>query len=630
MVDQLVFAAGSNVLMAACLAIVALVAGRLIRRPVVSHVLWLLVLARLVAPPLVGLPVLPGNVARADVLHQGESSVERVANVLPDVTPSRGESEPSRAEAATVSPTKVWKIDPWRAMLGLWLASAALILAVALVRIVRFRGLLSRAEEAPSELLRAVDLTATRLGIRRVPRILLVPDRVPPLLWSAFGSPRVVLPRDLFDRLRPAERNTLVAHELAHFKRRDHWVRYLELVVGAVFWWYPVAWWARRALRAAEEQCCDALVLGSLPGCARAYAESLCTTAEFLARPVTATPAVATGSGDARNLKARLMMILSETTPRRFPRMAAGILALAAVVAVTIHPVRAAISPGVRTGGGDAVTLRLHRADVKDVMGLFSQLTGMTFFADPGIGGLITTELDAAPWYDVLADALEGVGLSYTLENRMVRVASARTLAAEAGVTRAQAPRPVFTGDPINLTLKDADVVDVLETITGVVGLELELGPGVSGEVTVSMPGVPWDEMLHTVVEICGLSYELTEDGVLRVFRPTNAFRPDTTSLEGKADFSKADARIEGNGGRFEKVPYADAALTGVVEAGTSRYALVRMEKGAGVVMQGTRFADGAVSAIADDRIVMTVDGTGSSVEMLIPRTEVRISTTTN
>ena len=67
----------------------------------------------------------------------------------------------------------------------------------------------------------------------------------------------------------------LLLHELAHLKRRDHWVRWLELVVAGLYWWHPVVWWARRALREAEEQCCDAWVVWAMPDRSRTYASCL-------------------------------------------------------------------------------------------------------------------------------------------------------------------------------------------------------------------------------------------------------------------------------------------------------------------------------------------------------------------
>ena len=47
----------SNGVLATALALVAAVAGRLGRRPALTHGLWLLVLLKLVTPPLVSVPV---------------------------------------------------------------------------------------------------------------------------------------------------------------------------------------------------------------------------------------------------------------------------------------------------------------------------------------------------------------------------------------------------------------------------------------------------------------------------------------------------------------------------------------------------------------------------------------------
>ena len=91
------------------------------------------------------------------------------------------------------------------------------------------------------------------------------------------------------------QRATLLAHELAHLRRRDHWVRCLELLVTGLYWWLPVVWMARHALREAEEQCCDAWVVWAFPDAARSYAETLLDTLDFLHRSHQTEPLLASG-----------------------------------------------------------------------------------------------------------------------------------------------------------------------------------------------------------------------------------------------------------------------------------------------------------------------------------------------
>ena len=153
------------------------------------------------------------------------------------------------------------------------------------------------------------------------------------MIWSLGWRPRLILPRDLWKALDERQRSTLVVHELAHLRRGDHFLRFFELFVTALFWWHPLVWWVRHALRDAEEQCCDAWVVWAFPDAARSYAETLLETIDFLNHSKGAEPLLASGFGKVHHLRRRLTMILSETTPRLLGiRGALGLLGLAALL----------------------------------------------------------------------------------------------------------------------------------------------------------------------------------------------------------------------------------------------------------------------------------------------------------
>ena len=203
------------------------------------------------------------------------------------------------------------------ALLVLWLAGTAGWSALALRRTRCFGRLLRFAEPAPDWLREEVATLAGRLGLRRAPTVWLVPGRLPPMLWALGGAPRLLLPAGLLESLTPQQRATLLLHELAHLRRRDHWVRVLEILVTGLFWWHPVVWWARRELREAEEQCCDAWVVWALPGAGRTYATALLECLDFLSDAPAPLPLGASGLGHTDDLKRRLTMIVRGTTPRR-------------------------------------------------------------------------------------------------------------------------------------------------------------------------------------------------------------------------------------------------------------------------------------------------------------------------
>jgi type IV pilus assembly protein PilQ len=74
----------------------------------------------------------------------------------------------------------------------------------------------------------------------------------------------------------------------------------------------------------------------------------------------------------------------------------------------------------------------------------------------------------------------------------------------------------VYTGEPIDLSLKDADVKDVLRTFAQLTGLNIAVDPGVTGTVTVEFVAVPWDQALEIILRQNGLTYTL-QGNVMRV-----------------------------------------------------------------------------------------------------------------
>ncbi|HEV3484448.1 MAG TPA: AMIN domain-containing protein, partial [Vicinamibacterales bacterium] len=81
--------------------------------------------------------------------------------------------------------------------------------------------------------------------------------------------------------------------------------------------------------------------------------------------------------------------------------------------------------------------------------------------------------------------------------------------------TLSTGPR-VFTGEPISLNLKDADLKDVLRTFADLTGLNIAIDPGVGGSVTVDFVDVPWDQALDIILRQNGLTFML-EGNVMRI-----------------------------------------------------------------------------------------------------------------
>lgn len=99
----------------------------------------------------------------------------------------------------------------------------------------------------------------------------------------------------------------------------------------------------------------------------------------------------------------------------------------------------------------------------------------------------------------------------------MAEKASAQGVAA-VGPKEVESQERQFTGEPIDLELKDADIKDVLRTFAKITGLNIVVDPDVTGSVTVNLVHVPWDQALDIILRINRLDY-IIENNVLRVAR---------------------------------------------------------------------------------------------------------------
>jgi beta-lactamase regulating signal transducer with metallopeptidase domain len=320
-VDDLLSIAVSNAVATTILALAVSVISAVYRRPALVHGLWLLVLLKLVTPPLVLLPGVWGCVSARrespppDIDILGALTQPCSPDTLTQPCSPDTLTQPCSPDTLTqpCSPdTLLWP----QTLRIVWGVGALTWFLLALKRLHHFRRLLRFAQPAPAALQERTLRLAQTLELKRCPGVRLVPGHVPPLLWAFGGLPCLLVPVELLDVLSEEQLDTLLVHELAHLRRRDHWVRVLEFVVMGLYWWHPVVWYARRELREAEEQCCDAWVVSTLPGAGRTYASALLDTLDFLSTTQAAVPPLASGLGQIADLKRRLTMIMQGNTPR--------------------------------------------------------------------------------------------------------------------------------------------------------------------------------------------------------------------------------------------------------------------------------------------------------------------------
>jgi hypothetical protein len=338
--------------------------------------------------------------------------------------------------------------------------------------------------------------------------------------------PIIVLPADGCQSLDDEELESLLCHECAHVARRDNLFGLLEAIAGAVFWFNPLVWIARRRIAAAREEACDERVAdAAMP--AETYVGALAKLCRSLIAPRVAAVSCMANA----HLKERIEHLMRYDTLRtsaishRFMTAAATVAVVLSIVAagiVTANPIaqtgqqRYQLNYTVDNAGGlIVVRARIVDNSTKEILGEPILTTKP--------GGTATTRFGSSK-DGVGHECLLAVETSADGSGTMVLTVNQNGVEVQRTAERLRAPANprttrVYTGEPITLDLVDADIRDVLRTFAQLTGLDMSIAPDVSGTVTIHFKDVPWDEAFDIALRQNGLAYRL-EDRKLVVFRP--------------------------------------------------------------------------------------------------------------
>jgi beta-lactamase regulating signal transducer with metallopeptidase domain len=94
-----------------------------------------------------------------------------------------------------------------------------------------------------------------------------------------FFSPRILIPKWLFEKLTPSELKQIVLHEREHLRRADDWINLIQKLALVLFPVNPALIWIEKRLCFEREIACDDAVL-RLTKAPKAYATCLTSLAE--------------------------------------------------------------------------------------------------------------------------------------------------------------------------------------------------------------------------------------------------------------------------------------------------------------------------------------------------------------
>jgi len=280
--------------------------------------LWRVVFLRLVLGLVwtkpVGLPLLPAPVSpSATTLPAGavEPAVSAAMNVPQEaLAPAPEAAVPSLAAI----------------LLAAWVLGVAVYCFCGVRSLLRARALRRECTPWPAgELHEYLTDLCRRSGLRRPPE-LLAADLAGPLVVGV-RTPWIVLPAAVRQSRDLAEAKLMLAHEVAHLKRRDLLWNWLLLLSQGLFFFNPLLWMGRREWLLSQEMACDEMALHLTKASAGEYGEMLLRAA---ARRGPAPQAmIAVGIAETSHTLKRRLVAMAERTPVTRRRLiAVGLLML--------------------------------------------------------------------------------------------------------------------------------------------------------------------------------------------------------------------------------------------------------------------------------------------------------------
>lgn len=152
------------------------------------------------------------------------------------------------------------------------------------------------------------DALIAKVGISRNVALLLSNKTDVPM---AIGwlKPVVLIPFSMLSGLTPQQLDMLLLHELAHIRRHDYLVNFLQTLVEILLFFHPAVRWVSKQMRNEREYCSDDIAVEH-GGCSVAYAHTLADTASLCEKHRHRTipsMAMAASGGDLKQRVVRLL-----------------------------------------------------------------------------------------------------------------------------------------------------------------------------------------------------------------------------------------------------------------------------------------------------------------------------------
>jgi outer membrane lipoprotein-sorting protein len=211
-----------------------------------------------------------------------------------------------------------------------------------------------------------------------------------------FFRPRVLLSRELTNRLSEHQLRHIFYHELAHIKRRDVGVNLLMYSLLVLNWFNPILWFAYFCMREDQELACDAYALTFLEEEEKiSYGLTIINLLEHYSKYYQ-VPSLANMVRNKRSLKRRISMI------KRFQKKSYrwSTIGVVAVIAVSSFSLLNANADGANGNQQEQTTENATKLEIKNVEDFYIPTKQKENFEDMTKEEILTKMLNTVDYFE--------------------------------------------------------------------------------------------------------------------------------------------------------------------------------------------------------------------------------------
>ena len=239
----------------------------------------------------------------AIIYQSGNTSLPFSSNIIPTLNSAATHLQLN----SFYWPTNVIELLPYLSVI--WLAIVMLLTTKLLVEVFMVNQLTKQSVvPADAKLSARFIQLVEKMKLTVTPRLLISLETDVPM---AIGwlKPVILLPVSMLSGLSTSQLEMLILHELAHIRRHDYLVNFIQTLVALLLFFHPAVQWISKQMRNEREYCSDDIAV-QYSGDAIAYAHTLADTAAICSKhkhPTIPKMAMAASGGDLKQRVVRLV-----------------------------------------------------------------------------------------------------------------------------------------------------------------------------------------------------------------------------------------------------------------------------------------------------------------------------------